>query len=75
MNFNQKLLYAIILTISIISIAFSYNFDDVNAQINKTQALTIQLDQDEFQPPIGSKTLSTNSTMAIPTFNPPIKEM
>ena len=49
MNFNQKLLYVMTLTLSIISIIYSYNVCDVNAQINRTQALTIQLNQRSYR--------------------------
>ena len=73
MNFNYKL-YVIILTLSIIFIIYSYNVSNINAQINGTQTLTVQLYQDEFQPPIDINTLTTNSTMASPTFNPPLKK-
>lgn len=75
MNFNQKL-YVMTLTLSIISIIYSYNVCDVNAQINRTQVLTIQLNQDliEFKPPIDINILNTNSTMTSPTFNPPLKK-
>jgi hypothetical protein len=40
------------LTLFIISIIYSYNVDDINAQINQTQVITIQSNQDhiDFQP-------------------------
>jgi len=51
MNFNQELLYVMTLTLSIISIVYSYNVSDVNAQVNRTQALTIQLNPGERSAP------------------------
>lgn len=58
MNFTQKLLYVMMLTLFIISIVYSYNVSDVDAEVNRTQELTVQsnLAVIEFQPPVDTNT-------------------
>jgi hypothetical protein len=62
MNFNQQFLYVMTLTLSIVSIVYYfYNIHEIDAQANRTQALTIQLDPGvvEFQPPVDTNTGQT----------------
>jgi hypothetical protein len=65
MNFNRKFLYVMTLTLSIISLVYFYNISDIDAQVNRTQALTIQLDPGvvEFQPPVN---INTGQTIKLP---------
>ena len=65
MNFNQKFLYIMTLTLSIISIVYFYNISEIDAQANRTQALTIQLEPGvvEFQPPVN---INTGQTIKLP---------
>ena len=60
MNFNQQILYVMILTLSVISIVYFYNISEIDAQVNRTQA-SIKLDPGvvEVQPPVNINTSQT----------------